>query len=310
MDFDKRDIRPMLIGVEQPAFDDEDYIYEWKMDGVRCLVYVDEHKAVLQNKRGLLLNRKFPELKDIGKQVKHRCILDGELYIFKDGINDFFEVQKRTLTSDPFKIRLHASKYPATFTAFDILYDKDQFLVDLPLMKRKQHLSKIIKENERINISRYIEKDGIRLFDLAKQHGLEGIVAKRKESKYHIDKRTKEWIKCKNLLDDDFVITGYILKEKGVVSLVMAQYDHQHLTYMGHVSMGVSLSYLQTHSKKSEDCPFDIYPEGNENAIWIKPFLVGTVKFMEYTKQGGRRQPVFKGFRDDKLPEECMKKAQ
>ena len=177
-------------------------------------------------------------------------------------------------------------------------------------MKRKQHLSKIIKENERINISRYIEKDGIRLFDLAKQHGLEGIVAKRKESKYHIDKRTKEWIKCKNLLDDDFVITGYILKEKGVVSLVMAQYDHQHLTYMGHVSMGVSLSYLQTHSKKSEDCPFDIYPEGNENAIWIKPFLVGTVKFMEYTKQGGLRQPVFKGFRDDKLPEECMKKAQ
>lgn len=310
MDFDQRDIRPMLIGIEQPAFDDEDYIYEWKMDGVRCLVYVDEHEAILQNKRGLLLNRKFPELKDIGKQVKRRCILDGELYIFKDGINDFFEVQKRTLTSDPFKIRLHAKEYPATFTAFDILYDRDAFLFDLPLMKRKQHLATIIKENERISVSRYIETEGVKLFELAKQHGLEGIVAKRKESKYHPDKRTKDWIKCKNLLDDDFVITGYIPKEKNIVSLVLAQYEDNHIVYMGHVTMGVSLSYLQHHSKKSDTCPFDVFPHGNEDAIWITPHLVGTVKFMEYTRQGGLRQPVFKGFRDDKLPEECIRKAQ
>lgn len=308
MDFDKRDIRPMLIGIEQAAFDDEDYIYEWKMDGVRCLVYVDQQKAVLQNKRGLLLNRKFPELKDIGKQVKRRCILDGELYIFKNGINDFFEVQKRTLTSDPFKIRLHALDYPATFTAFDILYDKDEFLINLPLIERKKHLSNIIKENERINISRYIEKEGIQLFDIAKQHGLEGIVAKRKESKYHPDKRTKEWIKCKNLLDDDFVIVGYIPKENNIVSLILAQYEEEQLIYMGHVSMGVSLSYLQSHSKKTDICPFDVLPQGNEDAIWITPHLVGTVKFMEYTKQGGLRQPVFKGFRDDKSPLECIRK--
>lgn len=308
MKFEDRAIRPMLIGVEEPCFDDEDFIYELKMDGVRCLMYLDD-QTFIQNKRGLSLNKKFPELKHIHKQVKRRCILDGELYIFKDGKSDFFEVQKRTLTSDTFKIRLHANEHPATFTAFDILMEGDDVLFQEPLMKRKKRLEKILKENERINLSRYIENEGIALFELAKEKGLEGIVAKRKDSLYYPEKRTKEWIKSKHLLDEDFVITGYIQKEKGMVSLVLAQYRDEELIYKGHVTMGVSLSYLNTHCKKTNTCPFPVLPKGNEDAIWIKPHLCGIVKFMEYTKQGGLRQPVFKGFREDKTPEECIEKS-
>ena len=309
MDFAARDASPMLIGLEQPAFDDEDYIYEWKLDGVRCLLYLDKDNTELRNKRNLKLNAKFPELTQLHKQVKTRCILDGELYIFHDGEPDFFQVQKRTLTSDPFKIRLHSRQFPASFTAFDILYHKDAFVIDQPLMKRKQLLEKTVRENDRLSISRYIETNGIALFELTKQRGLEGIVAKRQDSRYVCGKRTKDWIKCKNLMDDDFIVCGYIVKEKGIVSLILAQYDQHHqVVYKGHVTMGASLPYLMEHSEKTDTSFLTTIPEGNEDAVWIDPPLVGTVKFMQYTEQGGLRQPVFKGFREDKAITDCRSK--
>ncbi|MCR0337637.1 DNA ligase [[Clostridium] innocuum] len=309
MDFAARDASPMLIGLEQPAFDDEDYIYEWKLDGVRCLLYLDKDSTELRNKRNLKLNAKFPELTQLHKQVKTRCILDGELYIFHNGEPDFFQVQKRTLTSDPFKIRLHSRQFPASFTAFDILYYKDTCVIDQPLMKRKKMLEKTVRENERLSVSRYIETNGIALFELTKQRGLEGIVAKRKDSRYVCGKRTKDWIKCKNLLDDDFIVCGYIVKEKGIVSLVLAQYDVQnHIVYKGHVTMGASLPYLMEHSEKTDTSFLPSIPGGNEEAVWIDPPLVGTVKFMQYTEQGGLRKPVFKGFREDKTIRECRSK--
>lgn len=308
--FNERTLSPMLIEKEQPAFDDKNYIYELKLDGVRCLLYIDKHTCELRNKRNLKLNSKFPELQDLYKQVKEPCILDGELYIFKHGAPDFFQIQKRTIMSDPFKIRLHAKEYPACYTAFDILYYKDSFLIQEPLMKRKKVLANVVKESPLLTISRYIEERGIALFEVTKSKGLEGIVAKRKDSKYHCGKRTKDWIKCKNLLDDDFIVLGYIMKEKGIVSLILAQYDEEkHLVYKGHVTMGASLPYLQSHSKKTDNVPlFTDLPSGNHEAVWITPALVGTVKFMEYTANGGLRQPIFKGFREDKQPYECRVK--
>lgn len=300
----------MLIASEQPPFDDKNYLYELKFDGVRCLLYVYKNSIELINKRGLLLNAKFPELTNIYKQIKQPCILDGELYIFANKRPDFFQIQKRTLMSDPFKIRLHSKQYPASYTAFDILYTQTTCVMQEPLHKRKKILNKLISESDRCSVARYIEEQGIAFFDLTKKKGLEGIVAKQKESKYYPGKRTKDWIKCKNLIDEDFLILGYIIKEQGILSLILAQYSlNKQLLYKGHVSMGTSLSYLQTHSSITSDCPFIPIPKGNEDAIWIRPFLVGTVKFMEYTTNGGLRQPVFKGFRDDKEPETCIEKA-
>lgn len=305
MKFEDHDLRPMLIAMEQPCFNDEDYLYEIKMDGVRCLAYLDQEQTFLQNKRGLNLNKKFPELAQLHKQVKRRCILDGELHVFQNGKSEFFEVQRRTLTSDPFKIKRLSKHSPACFTAFDLLFEEDEFLLQLPLTERKKRLDKIVNENAFLNVSRYIEQEGIALFELAKQNHLEGIVAKRKTSLYYPEKRSKDWIKSKNLLDDDFVITGYIPKENGIVSLILGQYEKNRLHYMGHVTMGVSLPYLLNSTKQKRNCPFPSLPHGNEEAIWISPFLVGTVSFMEYTSSGGLRQPVFKGFRDDKKASDC-----
>ena len=106
----------MLIGAEGEPFDSEEYIYELKLDGERCIDYLDKDKTILKNKRNILMLPKAPELADIHKNVKVRCILDGELVVIKDGKPDFFEIQKRSMMSNPVKIDMAAKKYPACYS--------------------------------------------------------------------------------------------------------------------------------------------------------------------------------------------------
>lgn len=306
--FESKNIRPMLIGEMKEAFSSPDYIYELKLDGERCIAYLDEKSTELRNKRNIKMLVKVPELSNIHKQVKCRCILDGELIITKNGKPDFFEIQRRSLMSNSFKIQLAASKFPASFTAFDILYYKDHEVLELPLMERKKLLEKVLKENERIAISRYIKENGIEFYNLAVQNQLEGIVAKEKHSKYYLDKRTKDWIKIKNLLDDDYVVCGYILKEGNIISIVLGQYYKNELKYQGHVTLGISTSDFKLIKSipKLNKPPFEDLSSGNHAAVWIEPILVCKIKYMMKTATGSLRQPVFKGIRNDKEPKECI----
>lgn len=305
--FDKKDIKPMLIGKESEPFNSSDYVFELKFDGARCIAYLDENTE-LRNKRNLILNARFPELMQIHEQVKKRCILDGEVFVMVDGKPNFYELQRRTIMSNGFKIELAAKKFPASFVTFDILYLDDKAVTDLPLIERKKLLSKTVQENERLAISRVIEDEGIELYRLTEKNELEGIVAKPKDSRYYFDRRSKDWIKIKYLKDDDFVICGYILKSEGVSSLVLGQYQNENLVYKGHVTLGVSgHDFKKIMSvKRLEQSPFAHEPEGNKDAVWIEPNLVGVVKYMEKTASGSLRQPVFKGLREDKLARECV----
>jgi bifunctional non-homologous end joining protein LigD len=308
--FENKNIKPMLIGEMQEAFDSHDYIYELKLDGHRCIAYLNKDSTDLRNKRDIKMITKFPELLTINKQVKCRCILDGELIVIKNDKPDFSEIQRRSVLSNSFKIQLSSSKLPASFTAFDILYYDDHEVKDLPWVQRRKLLEKNIKENERIAISRYIEERGIEFYELAKQNELEGIVAKRKDSKYYLDKRTKDWIKIKNFQDDDFVVCGYILKGSGIISVVLGQYLSKELLYKGHVTLGISTGDFQLIKSTPEinTPPFNDLPSGNDNVIWIEPSLVCIVKYMMITATGSLRQPVFKGLRDDKSPKDCIAK--
>ena len=306
--WETKNIRPMLIGTEGQPFDSDEYIYELKLDGERCIAYLDRDKTILKNKRNILMLPKVPELAEIHKNVNVRCILDGELAVIKDGRPDFFEIQKRSMMSNPVKIDMAAKKYPACFTAFDILYYENRQVTDLPLTERKEILQKaVISENCRFSVSRFIEKNGIQFYALAEQQELEGIVAKRKDSKYYFDKRTKDWIKIKYLQDDDFVVLGYVPKENSMNSIILGQYSNGQLVYKGHVTLGVGGEpFRRIKTLNKTDCPFSEIPKGNENAVWVTPELVCTVKYMMKTESGGMRQPVFKGLREDKSPEECI----
>ena len=196
----------------------------------------------------------------------------------------------------------------ACFTAFDILYYDDHPVTDLPLTERKKLLERVItEESARFARSRHIEGQGIAFYQLAEAQDLEGIVAKRKDSKYYFDKRTKDWIKCKNLKDSDYVVCGYIPKENSMTSIVLGQYRDRQLIYKGHVTLGVGgESFRKIRELGRLFQPPMTVPEGNENAVWVQPGLVCTVKYMMKTESGGLRQPVFKGLRDDKRPEECL----
>lgn len=305
--WETKNIKPMLIGAEGEPFDSEDFIYEIKLDGERCIAYLDSNKTILKNKRSMLMLPKVPEIMDINKNVNVRCILDGELAVIKDGKLDFFEIQKRSMMSNPVKINMAAKKYLACFTSFDILYYQNRQVTDLPLTERRKLLQKAVKsENSRFAVSRFIEKNGVHFYNLAKQQELEGIVAKRKDSRYFFNKRTKDWIKIKYLQDDDFIVLGYIPKENSMNSIILGKYQNGQIVYKGHVTLGVGgESFRKILALEKVSCPFSEIPKRNEDAVWVKPELVCTVKYMMKTENGGMRQPVFKGLRNDKSPEEC-----
>lgn len=300
--FEQKNIHPMLIGADGEPFDSPDYIYELNLDGERCIAYLDPKEgAYLRNKRSVKMLPKFPELSDLHKQVKKRCILDGELTIIKDGRPNFAEIQRRSLMSNQFKIRLAAQQFPATFVAFDCLYLDGEDITTRKLTDCKDALHKVVKESGRLALSRVVEVRGVDFYCLAEERDLEGIVAKRKDSIYTQDKRTKDWIKIKNLKDDDFVVCGYIRKGNHMTSIVLGQYRDGELVYKGHVTLGVGgKPFARIAEQPTIYAPPFPVPPGNGNAVWVRTELVCTVKYMEKTASGGMRQPVFKGMRDDK----------
>ena len=292
--FTEKNISPMLIAQMQEPFNDPDWIYELKLDGCRCIAYLEEDRSILRNKRNMELLPRFPELKDIHTSVKDRCILDGEPVVMVHGVPEFYELQKRTLMTNPVKISMAAGQLPASFVAYDCLQVNDKVLLDTPLMERKVILQELVRENERIAVSRYIEEKGTELFELTVQKELEGVVAKRKNSLYFQGKRTKDWIKFKRMADKEFVICGYELGQ--ITSLILGEYQNGALTYAGTVTMGVRREITRILQKGP--CPFATIPQGKDKVIWCKPEHVGTVEYMPNTMDA-LRQPVFKGIRDD-----------
>lgn len=309
--FDRKNISPMLIAENVPPFADEAYLYELKWDGERCVAFLDPNADTeLRNKRNIRMLPKVPELSTLHRQAGKRCILDGELVCMVDNKPSFADIQRRSLMSDRYKIELEAKRRPASFIAFDCLYCDGRDLTALPLAERKKHLREVIADSERMAVSRIFEAEqALNLFRLTQAQGLEGIVAKRKDSLYLQGKRTKTWLKMKHMMDDDFVICGYIYKSNHMISLVLGQYRGEELVCKGHVTLGVSgTAFAQIKALPPTANPPFYHPagHGNEQAVWLAPVLVGTVEFMHRTKGGGMRQPVFKGLRLDKLPEECL----
>lgn len=301
--FEEKNIAPMLLREESQAFDDEDYIFELKLDGIRCVAYLERGKTVLRNKRNKDVTETYPELADMWKNIKKKCILDGELIFVKDGKPDFYGLQKRSLMTDPFRIRLAAGRAPVQFVAYDILYVGGKRITDKPLTERKRLLSDTVSEGNRLSISRFIEGKGKSLFQLTEKQGLEGIVAKKKDGKYHIGKRTRDWIKIKVMQDEDLYVCGYQPDKDGnVKDLVLGYYDEEGiLKNRGKVYLGVSRedrAIVKDFARNNRvDKPWFAKYGG---IVWIKPELIGTARFMQETENGTMRQPVFKGLRDDK----------
>jgi bifunctional non-homologous end joining protein LigD/DNA ligase-1 len=238
--FESRGASPMLLTEEKEPFDSPDYLFELKMDGIRCLAYLGDGMTDLRNKENIALLPLYPELAGLCVQAGGNMILDGELVVMAKGKPDFEKLQRRSLLSDAFKIRLAAERDPVTYVAFDILYHRGRELYGLQLAERKRLLETAVRENERLAVSRVIREQGAALYRLAESMDLEGIVAKRAGSLYYPGKRTKDWVKIKYMQEEDFIAAGYIPKEGSLLSLVLLRQAEGGPIYAGHVTMGVS----------------------------------------------------------------------
>lgn len=298
--FEEKNISPMLLSEVKQPFDSEEYIYELKLDGIRCIAYLSPYSVNLRNKRNKELINVYPELKKANECVRTQCILDGELVVLSNGKPDFYSLQERSLMANPLKIELASKRKPVSFVAYDILYYNGRDITGLQQTERKKILADNVKEGNGISVSRWIEKHGVAFFELTKQQGLEGVVAKKKNGIYKIGKRASEWIKIKVMQEEDLLVVGYVPDNDGnVKDLILASQENSIYTNRGKVYLGVSEQErkLIRKSAKLHKTKTPYFPD-TKNAIWLKNPLKGTVVYMHKTESGALRQPVWKGLKE------------
>ncbi|MEM7825416.1 MAG: non-homologous end-joining DNA ligase [Candidatus Aenigmatarchaeota archaeon] len=289
-------------------------------DGTRCISYIDkENKSVkFLNRRLIFFEERYPEMKDLWKDVEARkIILDGELIVFEKGKPNFYKLSEREHIGDKLRIKILSKLMPATYVVFDILHLDGVDVIDKPLVERKKILEKVVKESDRVLLSAYVIGKGKKFFQEVRKKGLEGIIAKRLDSKYEVGKRSKNWLKIKFLKTLDCVIVGYTKgegwREKYFGALVLACFYEGKLDYVGRCGTGLDekgYAELTEELKKLriDYCPLEEKPKLPSDLIinWVKPKLICEVKFMEITKDLQLRAPSFVRLRNDKNLEDCI----
>jgi bifunctional non-homologous end joining protein LigD len=319
-------VKPMLAGHIDTPFDNKDWVFEVKWDGVRAILLHDKAKEAIteiQSRNGKNITHRYPEItKAIGTVVKSNesIVLDGEIVVLnKEGIPDFQMHQKRMNVESQRDIEFLSNEIPATYFVFDILYINGRNVEELQLSDRRKILNSVIAEgSKRIRISEYIEEKGKALFKSVIERHLEGIVAKDKHSKYHQGIRSSAWLKIKGILTQDCIVVGYTKGEGNrqdyFGSLILAAYDDLgKLRFIGHSGSGFgfdqlkeTLTVMQRLRTENNFCPLDSIPYTNSKPTWLRPELTAEVKFSGWTQDLIMRAPIFLRFRYDKRPTECL----
>ncbi len=282
---------PMLLKEIQKPFDSDDYIFEIKFDGIRAVIFASPKKVVVQTRNKKDITHLFPELASIKDLVSKNTIFDGEIVSFVNGKSSFSKLQEREHLKNTIKINEKSKSDPVVFVCFDILYENKD-LTNLSLMERKEILKKY-KENDYFMKNKYIEKRGKDLFKSVKKLGLEGIIAKKGDSNYLIDKRSFNWIKIKNLKKDTFYIGGFTDTNKNEsITLYLGSYKKNKLMFLGKVSMN-KRHKLYNKIIKSNLRKTSSFSDYKEDIKYITPKYKCLVKYLEKTKNGHLRQPIF-----------------
>ncbi len=286
----------------------DDYIFEPKLDGTRAMMVKQREKISLINRREYNIRWRYPELDLEQCIVCESCILDGEIIVYNDaGLPDFHLLQMRDLVDSHADIKIRSELYPATYVVFDILEKDGKDLRNLPLLERKKYLEKCVGNCKRVQIIPYTEK-GEKLWKFVKSLNLEGVMAKKKYSKYR-EGRYDDWLKIKYFKTVDAVIVGYTpgmgKRESTFGALLLALYDGDNLRFIGKVGTGFDESLsLYLLSKFKKDYVNVVNPP-NYDVIWVKPEFVCEVQYLEVTVDLKLRAPSFKRVRMDKNPGEC-----
>lgn len=298
-------ISPMLANQAEKPFDDPNFIYEVKWDGYRIIAEIKKGKVKLISRNGKAYTKKFEAVADALGKIKHDCVIDGEVIALDDSGQSRFQFLQDYGKNDQGSI---------FFYVFDLIYLDGYDLRRLPLITRKEKLKRIVSPNSLVKLSDFIVGRGIELLDLAKKSGVEGIIAKRKDSGY-VSSRSDAWLKIKNILMQEAVVCGFTKprgSRKEFGALILGIYDkNSQLQYVGHTGGGFDDEALKSVMAKlkpniTKNSPFKVAPKTNEPATWVKPKVVVQVKFSEWTKDQVMRHPVYLGIREDKKPREVV----
>ncbi|MBC7873230.1 MAG: DNA ligase D [Ferruginibacter sp.] len=292
-------ITPMLASVAEVPFDDTDWIFEIKWDGYRAIAEIEKKEIKLYSRNGIDFSGRFPAIATALQKIKYNAILDGEIVLLNEkGLPDFQKLQH-------YENHLN---YPLIFYVFDILELDGKNMEALPLIDRKKILKRVVGKNTTIRYCDHIDGKGISFFETAREQGLEGIIAKKKESSYARGYRSKEWQKIKNIQSTEVVIVGYTApkgERKGFGSLVLANKKGKQWIYRGHVGTGFSAQLLSSLKKKmkpleTDQSPFKIKVPLNGEVTWLRPKLVADIAYTELTRDKIFRHPAFLRLRDEK----------
>ena len=281
---------PMLLKEIDKPFNSKDYLFEIKFDGIRTCIFVSKDHFEIRNRNHTDMTNLYPELKNIQKYFSQKTILDGEIIAVENDKPSFSKLQKRSHLKDKNRIKTESENNPVIFIAFDILYlDKD--LTNLDLLKRKEILSTFQDSDFFIKSPVYLE-NGIKLFKFVKKQKLEGIIAKKIDSTYEINTRNDNWIKIKNLIEEDFYIGGYEKKKNNYISLYLGEKKNNKLYYVGNASLtnNTKLYHDILNLKVINKNPFCDFEDKNINYVSLK--IKCKVKYLERTQNNHLRQPI------------------
>jgi bifunctional non-homologous end joining protein LigD len=307
----RRAYSPMLATPASDVPRGEDWLFEVKWDGYRAIAYLEAGEPTLMSRKANDLTKRFESVaKELVKAVKTPdCVLDGEVCALdEEGRATFSAMQQ----GKP------GTRY--IYVVFDLLEQEGQPLIDLPLSERRERLRKLLdRRNRTVQLSEAFD-DGQALFEAAKQQRFEGIVAKRRESRYLPGKRTRDWLKIKTHGRQEFAIAGYTegqgRRSGSFGSLILGYYKDGELVYAGNVGTGFNDAEIDKLLRKlrpleRKDPPFSSVPKMprvRRDAIhWVEPKLVAEIEFVEWTHDGRLRAPSYQGLRDDKTADDVRR---
>jgi len=314
-------IVPMLAEAGKPPRDESRWSYEVKWDGVRAIAYVRPGRLRLESRNLNEITDSYPEIRGILLDLgMHEAVLDGEIVAFDEAGKPSFErLQSRMHVTSPNAVKRLSKSSPVVYAIFDLLHLDGETLMGLPYEQRRARLERLEITGPAWRVPAAHPGAGERLLRVTREQGLEGVVAKRLDSRYEPGRRTGAWIKIKHVRRQELVIGGWLPGEgrraERIGALLMGYYEDRALRYAGRVGTGFTertLTELTNLLKplRTGVNPFEDPPKLPRNAEFVAPELVADVEFREWTGEGVMRAPSFKGLRPDKPAAEVVREPE
>jgi bifunctional non-homologous end joining protein LigD len=302
--------------------DDERWAYEMKWDGVRAVVHVDGGRPTVRSRNDIDITDTYPELRAMAESMgATQAVLDGELVALDpDGRPSFELLQPRMHVSGAARIRRLTVSVPVTYYVFDVLHLDGRSTMSLPYRERRALLEELGLSGPSWQTPPAWFGGGQAVLAAAREQHLEGVVAKQLESTYQPGARSRSWLKIKNLHTQEVIVAGWRpghgRRADTIGSLLLAIPDADGLRYAGKVGTGFTTATLKDLQRRLEPLATDRSPLVDDvpradarEARWVRPELVGEVRFTEWTRDGRLRHPAWRGLRPDKNVDQVVRET-